>query len=116
MPAKMPTIMPSTLKVVTMNVASTSERSSAVRSCGSAADGDEIRSLVLADRLDGRGAALGLADHRDEAGPCEHRPGELVHARRSGRAGGADHLIAHRIDRADVVDDAVREVDRQRLA
>jgi hypothetical protein len=42
--------------------------------------------------------------------------GELVHARGRGRAGRADHLVAHRIDRADVVDDAVGEIDRQRLA
>jgi len=36
MPAAMPASMPSTLKVVTMKVASTSESSSSPRSCGSA--------------------------------------------------------------------------------
>ena len=69
----------------------------------------------MRDRLDRRRPALGLADHRDQAGLAEHHLGELVHARRGGRAGGADDLVAHRIDRADVVDDAVGEVDRQRL-
>jgi hypothetical protein len=42
--------------------------------------------------------------------------GELVHARGGGRAGRAHHFVAHRIDRADVVDDAVGEVHRQLLA
>ena len=36
---------------------------------------------------------------------------ELVHARRRRRAGRADDFVAHRIDRADVVDDAVGEID-----
>jgi hypothetical protein len=42
--------------------------------------------------------------------------GELVHAGGGGRAGRADHFVAHRIDRADVVDHAALEVDRQFLA
>ena len=46
----------------------------------------------------------------------QHHAGELVHAGGGGGAGRADHFITHRIDRADVVDDAVGEVDRQLLA
>ena len=62
---------------------------------------------MLADRLDRDRAALGLADHRDEPGLREHHLGELVHPRRRRRAGGTDDFVAHRIDRADVVDDAI---------
>ena len=83
---------------------------------GGAADGHQVGGLVLADRLDRHRAALGLADHRDQPGLGEHRLGELVHPRRGGGAGGADDLVAHGVDRADVVDDAVGEVDRQLLA
>ena len=67
------------------------------------------------DRL---GAALGLADHRDQSGLAEHHLGELVHARRSRRTGRSDGFALHRIDRSDVVDDAILEVEAvgQRLA
>jgi hypothetical protein len=68
---------------------------------------------VLLDRLDGGWAAFGLADHRDQAGLLQHHLGELVHARGSGGAGRAHHFVAHRVHRADVVDDAVGEVHRQ---
>ena len=64
------------------------------------------------DRLDRRRAALALADHADQAGLRQHRLDELVHARGRRRAGGTDHLVAHRVDRADVVDEAVGEIDR----
>jgi hypothetical protein len=77
---------------------------------GGAADGHQVGALVLLDRLDRHRAALGLADHRDQAGLRQHHLGELVHPRRGGRAGRARHFVAHRIDRADVVDDAVGEV------
>ena len=83
---------------------------------GGAADAHQVGAPVLPDRLDRRRPALGLADHGDEAGLGEHHLGELVHPRRRRRAGRADDLVAHRIDRADVVDDAVGEVHRQRLA
>ena len=83
---------------------------------GGAADGDEIRRLVFADRLDRRRPALGLAYHGDEARAPEHQVGELVHARRRGWTRRADHFVAHWIDRADVVDHAVGEVHRQLLA
>jgi hypothetical protein len=69
------------------------------------ADRHEVGRLVLADRLDRRRAALGLADHADQAGLRQHHLGELVHARGGGRAGRADDFVAHRIDRADVVDE-----------
>jgi hypothetical protein len=83
---------------------------------GGAAHGHQVGRLVVLDRLDRGRAALGLADHRDQAGLRQHHFGELVHARGRGRAGRADDFVAHRIDRADVVDDAVGEVDRQLLA
>jgi hypothetical protein len=72
--------------------------------------------LLSLDRLDRRRAALGLADHADQAGLLQHHGGELVHARGGGGAGRADHFVAHRVDRADVVDEAVGEVHRQLLA
>src|SRR6202012_2608654 len=42
--------------------------------------------------------------------------GELVHPRGRRRSCRADDLFAHRIDRADVVDEAVFEIDRQFFA
>lgn len=39
-----------------------------------------VGGLVFLDRLDGRWCALGLAQHRDQAGPRQHHIGELVHA------------------------------------
>jgi len=39
-----------------------------------------------------------------------------VHAGCGGGTGWTDHLVAYRIDRADVVDEAVGEIDRQLLA
>ena len=51
----------------------------------------------------------------NETGLRQHHLGELVHARGGGRACGADGFVAHRIDRADVIDHAIGEVDRQRL-
>ncbi|MCY1220494.1 hypothetical protein D9M72_325090 [compost metagenome] len=83
---------------------------------GGAADGHQVGRTVLLDRLDRHRAALGLADHGDQAGLLQHHVGELVHAGGGGGAGRADHFVAHRIDRADVVDDAVGEVHGQRLA
>src|SRR3546814_8925251 len=46
----------------------------------------------------------------------EHHVHELVHARRGRRTGGADDLFAHRIDGADIIDDAAPERDGQLLA
>ncbi len=62
------------------------------------------------------GPALGLADHHEEPGPVEQLVREAVHAGRGGGAGGADGLVAHGVDRADVVDGAVAQIHRQRLA
>src|SRR5206468_12482077 len=83
---------------------------------GGAADGDAVHGFVLLDRLDADWAAFGFADHADEAGLFQHRRGEPVHARSGGGAGGADDFVAHRVDRADVVDEAVGEIDWQLLA
>ena len=41
----------------------------------------------------------------------QHLAGESVHARGGGGAGGADDFFADRIDGADVVDEAVGEID-----
>src|SRR3546814_3878361 len=46
----------------------------------------------------------------------EHHVHELVHERRGRRTGGADDLFAHRIDGADIIDDAAPERDGQLLA
>ena len=83
---------------------------------GRAAHRHQVRRLVPLDRLDRLGAALGLADHADQAGLREHHLGELVHAGGRRRAGRSDHFVAHRVDGADVVDHPVGEVHRQRLA
>ena len=74
---------------------------------GCAADGHEIDGAEFLDGLDGGGAALGLADHAEQAGFGEHLAGELVHARGGGGAGGSDDFFADGIDGADVVDEAV---------
>ena len=46
----------------------------------------------------------------------EHLAGELVHAGGGGGAGGADCLVAHRLDRADVVEEAAAQVDGECFA
>ena len=71
---------------------------------------------MFLDRLDGGGAALGFADHGDQAGGAEHHLGELVHAGGGGGAGRAHGLVTHRVDRTDVVNHAVGEVHGQLLA
>ena len=70
---------------------------------------------MLGDALDRAHAALGLADH-DQQAEVEHHVGELVHPGRGGGTSRADHFADHRIDRADVVDRAAPEIDRQLLA
>jgi hypothetical protein len=67
------------------------------RQVGGAAHRHQVGAVVLADRFDRNRPALGLADHRDQAGCAEHHQGELVHPRGGGRAGGADHFVAHRL-------------------
>jgi len=81
------------------------------------ADSHQVGRAMPADGLDGHRTPFGLADHRDEAGLLEHEIGELVHARGRGGTRRADDFAAHRVHRADVIDDAVAEVDtgRQRL-
>src|SRR2546422_4253750 len=81
-----------------------------------AAHRDQRGGLVLPDRLDRRGTALALSDHGHEAGPAEHHLGELVHTGRRGGTRGPDDLVAHRIDRADVVDHPVGETHGELLA
>src|SRR6185312_5337448 len=81
-----------------------------------ATDSHQINRLMLLDRLDRGRAALGLADHAEQAGLGQYLFGELVHAGGGGGAGRADDFLAHRVDRADVVDEAAVEIDRQRLA
>jgi len=68
---------------------------------------------VLLDRRRGDRPAFGLADHADESGLRQHRLGEFVHPRGGGRPRRPHGLVAHGIDRAHVVDEPVREVDRQ---
>ena len=46
----------------------------------------------------------------------EHLAGELVHAGGGGGAGGADGFVADGVDGADVVDEAVVEVDGELFA
>ena len=77
------------------------------RQVGGSADGHEVDGAELLDGVDGGGAALGFADHAEEAGLGEHLAGELIHARGGGGAGGADDLFADGVDGADVVDEAV---------
>ena len=83
---------------------------------GRAADGDEVDGVELADGGDGFRPALGLADHAEQAGAGEELAGELVHARGGGGAGGADCLVAHRLDRANVVEEAAAQVDGEGFA
>ena len=80
---------------------------------GGAADGDEVDGLVVADGVDGGDAALGFADHAEEAGGLEHLARELVHAGGGGGAGGADGFVTYGVDGANVVDELVGEVDRE---
>ena len=81
-----------------------------------AADSHQVDRLVLADRLDRCRAAFGLADHAQQPSLRQHLLGELVHAGGGGRASRAHHLVAHRVDRANVVDETPTEIHRQRLA
>ena len=83
---------------------------------GCTADRHQVDRLAVTNRLDGHRSTLGLADHADQSGLLEHRAGELVHPRRRGRARRSHHLVAHRIHRADVIDEAIRQIDRQALA
>src|ERR1039458_3947251 len=62
------------------------------------------------------GAAAGLAGDAGQAVVGEHLAGELVHAGGGGGAGGADDFVADGVDRADVVDEAVAEVDGEGFA
>ena len=78
---------------------------------GGATDGDEVDGLVVADGVDGGDAALGFADHAEEAGLFEHLAGELVHAGGGGGAGGADGFVSYWIHRTYVIDELVGEVD-----
>ena len=68
------------------------------------------------DGFNGDGAAFGLADHRDQTGLGQHHFSETVHAGGGGRAGGADGFALDRVHRADVIDHAVGEVNRQLFA
>src|SRR3546814_3520707 len=80
---------------------------------GGASDRHQIGALVLRDRLCRGGAAFGLADAGEQT-LIEHESHELVHARRGRGAGGADDLLADRIDRADIIDHAALELDGDR--
>src|SRR3990167_7700836 len=82
----------------------------------SAANGHQVHGLVVLDRFDGNRAALGLADHAQQAGACEDLSGELVHPRGGGRTSRADDFFAYRINRADVIDKAAFQIDRQLFA
>ena len=46
----------------------------------------------------------------------QHHVHELVHPRRRSRPSGADHFFADRVDRADIIDHAAFEADRQFFA
>ena len=73
---------------------------------------------MLANGLDGSGAALGFANHRQQAGLLQHQVREFVHAGGGGWARRAHHLIAHRVHGAYVVNNAITQVYAfwQRLA
>ena len=71
---------------------------------------------MLLDGFDGGRSAFGFADHRDQAGFAEHHVGEAVHAGGGGGAGWADGFVTHRVDRADVINHAVGEINRQIFA
>ena len=60
--------------------------------------------------------ALCFTNHRNQACLRQHHFGELVHARGSCGACGADGFVANGVDGADVVNHAVGEIDRQFLA
>ena len=83
---------------------------------GGAADGHEVDGLELADGGDGDGAAFGFSDHAEQAGLGEHLAGELVHARSCSWTSRADHFVPDGVDRANVVDEAVAEVDGEGFA
>src|SRR3546814_19946387 len=80
-----------------------------------AADGHQIGGAVLADGIDRHGAALGLADHGEQA-LLQHHAGELVPAGGGGGAGRANHFLADRLAGPDIIDDTAAELHRQRLA
>ncbi len=51
-------------------------------------------------------AALGFSDHTEQAGSFEHGASELIHTCRRGWAGWANDFVAHRVNRAYVIDEA----------
>ena len=83
---------------------------------GGAAHGDQRHRLVVADGGDGLRPPLRLADHAHEAGALQQDAREAIHAGGGGRPGWADHFVAHRIYRADVVDEAIPKIHGQRFA
>jgi len=81
-----------------------------------AAHGDEVDGLEFAYSVNGDLSALGFAHHTQEAGLGEHLARIFVHTCRSRRPSGADGLVAHGVNGADIIDEAVIEVNGQRLS
>src|SRR5690606_31306945 len=81
-----------------------------------ATHGHQIGRPMLTNRLNRYWPALCLSDHGDQTCLLEHHVRELVHAGRCRRPCRTHHLITHRINRPHVINDTVREVDRQLLA
>ena len=71
---------------------------------------------MFLDRFNGNGAALGFANHCNQTRLGEHHLGKFIHAGGSGGASRANGFIAHRIDGANVINNAIFKTHRKRFA
>ena len=83
---------------------------------GRATDRHQVDCAKFLDGIDGHLAALCFTDHAGEPGFLQHGVGELVHTGRGCRASRANHLLAHRVHRPHVIDEAALQINWQFLA
>src|ERR1700678_300885 len=77
--------------------------------CGSA-DSHQVDGAVIADGLDRGWTTFRLAYHAKEPCGLEHLAGKFIHAGSRGRARRTDGFFADRIDRANVIDEAIGKI------
>ena len=77
---------------------------------GSTSDRHQVGRPMLPDRVDPRRPAFSFTNHGNQPGLGEHHLRKLIHACGGRRPGRPDDFIAHRIDRADVVNHAIAKI------
>ena len=81
-----------------------------------ATNSHEVGCFVFFDCFNATWAAFRFTNHDGQARLCEHHFCEFIHARGGGWTCRANDFITDRIDRADVVNGTVCEIDRQWFA